>query len=829
MGGAGDAGRAPPVESCGRFRYLAPLPPLGGCSPPVTATLPKKRRLAMLARLLGTLTAPPLPRTLPAFEASALPNAAGRIELLRDANGVSHVYADDERDLYRAAGWLQAADRFFFLDVIRHLGAGRLCALLGDFRIPAGVEGFGGARLADLDGFVRPLDFEAQSRADYTRCTPRAAALLDAFADGVNAALTALGGVYPPEYLFTGPLRPWHPADALLNGRACAFVVSLTGFENERTFDALRGALGDAVARRLYPDAPWQHVPDSYRAGGGDQDAPEPPIPALATGSNNWAVSGARSRSGKPVVANDPHVPFMPLPTFWHHLHLEGPNHHVQGGMFPGFPAFGFGHNGAMAWGCTTGFRDAFDVYRVHRLADDPTRYRTPAGSGAIRKHRETLPARFGRQVTLEWESCAHGVLYPGWHHHDGVPLAVRAVEPDLAALFEGYLGIAAARTVDAHRAALAQCHDGPFDFNLVYGHVDGSIGWELFGRAAQRPADGLFVRDAHDAAAQWAGWVPFEAMPKQRDPARGFVATANARTDAQCDAVFTTTHCEPRYRTARIEERLAARTDHDADSFAALQADVTGSYAPALRDALVAAIGPIAGNPVAARARAVLGAWDGSFASDSAGAALYALVQHDLPRRLFVPLIGPTLGPRYAGGRRAMPRLHALLLDPADPLRADLEAAAGCAIADLVRASFFAVVQRLAAQQGPDPTAWRWGRVQRVRLATPLALLPGIGRRFVALDADFPGDEYTVNPARAVVLRGIHYAFVGATSRFICDLATPEEALFAHSAGPSADARSSFFRTGADAWARFAYFRSALWPTPAEVPDVVERAVIQP
>lgn len=774
----------------------------------------------MLARLLGR---PGTGRTFPALSRANLPPLRGPLRILRDANGATHVYADDERDRYAAAGWLQAADRFFFLDVIRHLGAGRLCALLGNLKAPRGLGLGAGGRIADLDQFVRPLGFEAQSRADVTRLTPRAAALLDAFADGVNAALHAMRGVYPPEYLLTSPPRAWQPADCLLTGRACAFVVSLTGFENERVFDAVRGARGDELARRLFPEANWDAAPTSYRVGAGDE-TPEAPLGASAIGSNNWAVASARSASGHPVVANDPHVPFVPLPTFWHHLHLHGPDYRVQGGMFPGFPGFGFGHNGALAWGCTTGFRDAYDVYRIHRLPEDPSRYRTERGSGAITKHRETLPARFGRSVTLEWESCEHGIIYPGWHHHDGTPLAVRVVPSDLAALFEGYLALAEAQTVEAFRAGLARCNDGPFDFNLVYGHRDGTIAWELFGRAPRRRAEGLFVRDADDPAGQWDGPIPFEEMPKERDPARGFVATANSETDpAQCASVFTPTHCEPRYRTDQIAARLAARRDHDAASFAAIQRDVRADYAPALRDAMIAAIGPVAGNDVAARALAVLRAWDGSFASESAGGAIFALLHQDLPFRFFVPLLGDTLGPRFAHGRRAMPRLHRLLRDADDPLRADIARAAGRPVETLIREAFFAVVARLATTQGADPVRWRWGAVQRVWLGTPLGLLPIVGRRFVALEADFPGDEYTINPSRSIPIRGRHYAFVGATSRFICDLATPDEALFAHSAGPSADFHSPLFRAGAEAWQRFEYFRSALWE-PDQVPNVIER-----
>ena len=791
------------------------------------ASFPAKRRGAMLARLLATLTTPPQPHTFPAFSAAHLPPPHGRLELIRDRNGVLHLYAEQEPDLYAALGFAQAADRFFFLDVIRHLGAGRLAALIGNLRAPRRRALVGGRRVAEIDGFIRPFGFEAQSRADFTRLSPRAGALLESFAAGVNAGLRAMRGCYPPEYLLAGPVRPWHPADCLLAGQTCGFVVSLTAFENELTFDAARGALGDDGARRLYPDAPWEHVPTSY-APRGDVAEPEVPVQVPGGGSNNWAVASSRSSSGAPLVANDPHVPLVPLPTFWHHVHLDCPAYRVQGGVLPGCPVFGFGHNGALAWGCTTGFRDGFDLYRIHRLPDEPARYRTVRGSGAITKHREELPARLGRRIAVEWESCEHGVLYPGWRHHDGVELAVRAVPSDLAHYFEGYLALAAACTVEDHRTALALINDGPFDFNHVYGHRDGAIGWELFGRLPRRRGDGLFVRDAHDPDAQWEGWVPFDAMPKRRDPPDGFVASANSTTDPDTHVIaFTVTHCEPRYRTARIEAVLRASSTHSLDTFAALQRDVVADYAPALRDALVRMIGAITGNQIAAAALDCFRTWDGGFPADSCGALLFALLQQDLPRRCFVPLLGPRLGLRYANGRRAMPRLHRMLLDSNDPLRADIERAVRRPLGDLVREAFFAAVSRSAAAQGVDPSRWRWGELQRVRLGTALSLLPVLGRRFVALDDEFPGDEYTVSPARAVPFRGKLYAIVGATSRFICDLSRPEEALFAHSTGPSADPHTAFFANLSGPWQRFEYFHSALWK-PDDVPNVIERVRLE-
>jgi acyl-homoserine lactone acylase PvdQ len=153
----------------------------------------------------------------------------------------------------------------------------------------------------------------------------------------------------------------------------------------------------------------------------------------VAAGSNNWAVSaalsaqrpsGRRQRSARAVPS---------APDLLASLHLHGPDYRVQGGMFR-VSRVRLRPQRRARLGLHDGLRDAIDVYRIHRLPDDPTRYRTERGSGAITKQREELPARFGRTVTLEWETCDHGILYPDWHHHDGTPLAVRLVPSDLAA-----------------------------------------------------------------------------------------------------------------------------------------------------------------------------------------------------------------------------------------------------------------------------------------------------------------------------------------------------------------------------------------------------------
>lgn len=798
--------------------------------------LPRKRRLAMAARVARGLARGARPETFPALTRENLPATRGRLEILRDARGIPHLYAEHEADLYAGLGFLQGADRFVLLDVLRHLGAGRMAELVGNFRAPKGNEMFGGKSVRDLDAFVRPLGFERQCERDAGRLSERGRGCLEAYAAGVNAALRAMRGVYPIEYLLLGAVRPWTAADTLLAGRTCSFTVALSPLDVELAFDAVRAHLGDEGCRRFFPEAPWEHAP--ALAARGDGVEAELPIHLPASGSNNWAVSGARSASGAPLFAGDPHVPLLPLPTFWYHAHLECREYRIQGGLMLGCPIFGFGHNGHLAWSVTTAYRDAWDLYRVHRLPGDSSRYRTPDGSAAITRHSDAHRSRFGKETSIAWESCEHGILYPGWQHDDGVDLALRLAPYDMAEWFDGYLDLAASSTPAEHQVALARINEGPFDFNHIYAHRAGHIAWEPFGRLPRRAGDGLFARDAHDPAAQWHGFLPFAENPKIVNPERGWVASANSISDPATQHLSTSrVHVEPLHRQKRIEAFLAADERHTVETFMRLQSDVGSDYGVPLRDAILRLLGEGDGGDAGTvggaspasleeRARAVFARWDGAFDIGSSGAPIYAFFLRDLARRALSPLLGERAGRRYLGTRRGMPRVQRLLLDPADPLRPDVERAAGATLAQLTHRSFAAAVERLARNYGDEPAMWRWGEVQRIRLSTLLGEIPGLGRWFRLLDAPFPGDSYTVSPAVSPPIGDHPRPFVGATSRFICDLARPDEAWFAHSSGPSGDPTTTYFAAGTEEWYRFRYFRAALWSA-EEVPDVVERIVV--
>lgn len=790
-------------------------------------TLAGLARITGMGRWLNLLLGGHSTRYRPLFDATWLSHLHGRLEVVRDVNGVAHLYAQEESDLYVALGFLQASERGLHLDFLRHLGRGQLSAWIAGVRFPDALGFLPGFSLADIDRFVRPLGFVGEARRDMEHLSERARQCLQAYAQGVNDAWRA--GMRSPEQLLLAAAAPWTPEDCLLAARACALVIALLPLENELVFDSVRAAVGDELAQVLYPDAPWQQRPplqvDGPLAGA------EVPLDPLSMGSNNWAVSGARSSSGKPLLANDPHVPLLPAPTFWHHVHLHCPRYNVQGGMYPGFPAFGFGHNADQAWGITTAFRDAWDLFRIERLPGAPSRYRSVEGAGTLHVCTEPLNPRFGRAAQIEWEQCEHGILYPGWKHADGADLALRYAGCDHAAHFEGHLALMSASTPEEMDAALARINEGPFDFNIVHAHREGRIGWHVVGRLPRRSCgDGLFVRNAHDPAAQWSGYLAFAENPHQINPPCGFVATANSVTDpTQFERIATSVHCEVDYRQRRIEQWLASSNRHTVADMQAMQTDIDSDFARPLRDALCDMLAPYAqATPLQRDALQALRDWDGRFDVASVGATVFSLLRRSLPRIVFGKLLPDNVLRRFAHGQRAIPRLDQVLRDVADPLCAVLLDKTGYGLPHWVGVGFERTVQRLARHYGDSVPRWRWGRVQKVRIAGLLAdLVPGAAP-FVALESEFPGEPNTLSPAVSMKagtcgLRAIN----GASSRFVCDLSRPTEAWFAHSSGPSFDPETPYYRRLSEQWVQFRWFRSALWTADA-VPDVIERVIVR-
>ncbi|WP_336037014.1 penicillin acylase family protein [Halobacterium yunchengense] len=565
----------------------------------------------------------------------------GPATLRYDGRRVPHVSADDDRALYHAVGYAHGTDRLFQLDLQRRLLRGRLAAVVGEAAL-------------DSDEFHVRMDFASAADANWTALqsrNPELADVLEAYADGVNAARR--GQRLPPEFeLLDYEPAAWTPADTLLLQLQISWT--LTGsFETLRRA-RLRDALGDAYEelfpRRYDHDSPVLRgdTGSAGDAGAGaaaaDAAVPERGLTDWLTsfespegvGSNSWVVSGEHTASGDPVVANDPHLSLL-APPVWYQQHLDGPGYRVRGVTFPGVPFVVIGENHAGAWGFTNVGADVLDVYAYDV---DGERYRYEGEWRDFETDEHTIEVADGEDVTVTTRKTVHG------------PLLERSAAVDGASddrVGVAWTGLSATATTDAVYAmarsdGLEDFREAVRDFDLptqhvVYADRDGNTYYKTTGRIPVRRVDGEAVpgRRVFDGSAgegewdgytpygesTWEGFVPFDEKPGAVNPA--YVATANQRVVDDPEHYLAASYAAP-FRGERIYELLDAWTgdgDLTPADVRALQVDALDTrarrFVPRLLDAVDV---DAAGAPFDA-----LADWDYRMRTDSDGALAFAVV----------------------------------------------------------------------------------------------------------------------------------------------------------------------------------------------------------
>ncbi|MBL8805977.1 MAG: penicillin acylase family protein [Rhodospirillales bacterium] len=724
----------------------------------------------------------------------------GPVDIVRDAFGVPHVWAEDERDLWFTLGYLHAQDRLVQLEFTRLIGQGRLAEAVGPRALP-------------LDRLNRVLGLAREARRSYALAEPRARAQMDAYAAGANASLAARGALgWPVEFLWLGH-RPerWEGWHTLLWGELMGLTL------NAGWRDALvRARLGERLTPVLF-QALWPQ--DGGPLAAAPADAPLAKLAgtllealpvAQAGASNEWVVAGSRTASGKPILANDPHLN-LGSPGIWYLVRLEAPGALYAGATAPGAPALVLGHNGRVAWGFTTTNAGAADIYVERVDPQDAGRYLAPGGSRPFETREEILQVRGARPETLTVRATRHGAVI------SDVDALARAStgEGQVLALALPYM-FAPDRTAQAlmnvNRAknaaeAAAATRDwlGPVQ-NMVYADVSGTIGQRTVGAIPLRagaPSPLPYRGWAEDSG--WTGFVPFESMPAREDPADGRLLNANERIVGPEWPFHLGYGFDPTYRARRIAELLDSRAKQDTAFHAALQADALSLFA---REAIAAAASLA---PADLRARAELARlrqWDGRMDATHPEPLVFAAWMRELTRRTLEIAAGDMAGELM----RERPRL---VLDVLAGTSAWC-GAAGCA--QLAEHALVAAVEWIAARHGSDPAKWRWGSEHRAPFENPLyARLPFLGE-LLSPDVPTNGDYYTVSrgsgrmsdPARPFA--HVH----GAGFRAVYDLADLDASLFVAAPGQSGDPLSPHWGDMARFWAegrllRFARVRAEL------------------
>lgn len=664
------------------------------------------------------------------------------VRIVRDRTGTPHVYAETARDLFVGYGLALAQDRLWQIDYYRRRALGRLAEILGQSAVAS-------------DRRNRLLGFGLLADQEVAALSSEEAEALDGFAAGINAWIerVSMGSEWLPiefEILEYAPER-WAPRDTIALYRA--FFWQLTGrLENlaageaalrylgpERAADFLTVELADET---ILPATGARRLVGAGAGGGADGSG----------GSNNWAIAPSRSASGSAMLSSDPHLPYM-LPVGLYQVHLSGAGYDVAGAGYPGAPGIWFGHNDRCAWGITNLVASPRDLYveTLDRSEGDgcPSRYRDGDGWADVQIRTETIQVRGAAEETITVRSTARGPLVdeivplapePG-PNGEPTALSLRWTGHEVLGEVQALLDLNRARDWTSFRSALS--HWRLPVFNFVYADVDGHIGWQATGSIPIR-GDGDLTRGyrpANDPAHAWTGFIPFDALPRMEDPARGWVGTANnAPVDPAEQTVPLYGWWASGHRALRLRQVFgeAGRT-FSADDLRALHGDVTNLRA---KDVLPCLPSLLHDGDAGDRVLTLLAGWDGQMSTDSVAATVFEAFFECWHRRVLEAGF-PEEARGFLASLGAGAGLAQRLLTEGDPTGwfgggVDLTTVAEEAAAE--------ALAHLEARYGADPTGWRWGIVHSVSFRHPLDGRPGTEGLFATAPREVGGNGYVLN-----------------------------------------------------------------------------------
>ncbi|MDR7419838.1 MAG: penicillin acylase family protein [Armatimonadota bacterium] len=711
----------------------------------------------------------------------------GPVEIARDRWGIPHVSASSDDALFFGFGFVMAQDRLWQMDYLRRRAHGRLAEILG----PDGLS---------LDVVARTVGIPRIAREHVARLPRETLRLLEQFSDGVNAGIAHRRDRLPIEFaLLDYAPEPWSPLDSMailgefrwyLTGRL--FVIALPELakrtlQDETLYRAfLMAEAGDEpiVPPGSYAAARRTVEPFAASAGGSEQG-----------GSNNWAVTGARSVTGSPLLASDPHIAFGTTGC-WYEAGLSGGSFDVAGMAYVGVPAIVIGRNPRVAWGITNNICSQRDLYQERTDAGHPGCFLYDGAWEPAREIVEEIRVKGGETVRRVVRFSRNGPivdeLLPEPARHTG-PVAMRWMGAEPCDELTSALRANRAATAAEFREALREWRCPTWSF--VFADVDGHVGYQCVGRIPIRENWDRGYRPGWDPAHQWRACIPYDEMPAVFDPASGWVRSANNLTAPRDYPYPLSNTSSSGHRALRIRQMLQAQARFDVEDFQRMQLDTLSLRAVeargpllALLDAALAASDQAGGDPAAtARLRwaaDALRAWDCRMEPDAAGAAVFEVFfarwSHAVAGERFTEPAATAVAGAIGG--------LALSLLAADPggwfTRRSRVAAALDALRD--------TVETLVARCGPDPSAWTWGCVHRLTLRHVLSDRGDLGLLLDRGGVPVRGSGVTVcntgyDPN--------YMASIGANYRMIADLASTPPALWAiDAAGVSGDPGSPHY-----------------------------------
>ncbi len=718
----------------------------------------------------------------------------GPVLIRRDRFGIPCIEAQEDHDAWFGLGFCQGQDRAWQLEALLRVVRGTLAALVGADGVPVD-------RVARRIGWRRSAQSQLGVLGDSERT------VIEAFAAGVTqgAHLGAARRAHEFTLLRSTP-TPYEAADVLGISKLMAFVLS-SNWDVELARLAILSRDGPGALACVDPAyGEWAGLFSPEPAGAtaalhrlAEDIGALTSLTGMGGGSNNWVIAPARTASGLPIVASDPHLEPI-LPNHWYLAHVRTPRWALAGAALAGTPTFATAHNGDVAWGITAGLIDNTDLF-IEEVGPDGGSVRGPDGFIACPVRPEIIEVKGSGPLEESVLITPRGPIVGAALEMERWAISMSATWLE-ARPITGLFKAPEARTSAELRAAMD--HWPTLPLNLVFADTGGSIGWQLMGDAPRRRSGvGVLPLRGWDPGAGWEhDPVAFEELPGIADPVRGWFATANNKPQGHQGAWLGVDWADP-YRVERIGEVLDVRSDWDVAGVAALQTDLESLPWRKLRDVVLAT--PVSGPSL--RARSLLARWNGHVGPESPGAAVFELFLAEMARRVveakapqsarwalgagFGPLTKmSSFGYRYAGlvERR-------LIEQPAGWFEGGWPEEMAGALA--------AVTSHLLSEHGDDPAGWAWGRVRSATLHHPLGGRRPLDRVFNLGPWPCGGDPNTVSPAGSPPLEPDSSPQVLATLRMAVEVGEWDTTRFVLAGGQSGNPLSPHYDDLFEIWRR--------------------------
>ena len=782
-----------------------------------------------------------------------VPGLNAQVEVLRGQYGVPQIYADNAEDLFEAQGFVHAQDRFYEMDIRRHVTAGRLSELFG-------------ASQVQTDSFIRTMGWRRVAEQELGLLSANTRRYLDAYAAGVNAylqnrstadisveySLLAVQGLdYRPE--------SWTAIDSLAWLKAMAWQLG-SNVDDEVLRARMITRVGKERAAELQPEYPFEDFSpivgqgavrdqkfDPAAALGSSRPAPagsatselqaadaalrsvgraNAAIPDLlgdafrsAIGSNSWVVSGTRTASRKPILANDPHLTTS-IPSIFAQVGLHcrsvtpGCPFDVTGFSFAGLPGVVIGKNRQIAWGLTTSYADVQDLY-LEQVRGNTTK--VGEDWAPLQQRTEEIAVRGEQPRTITIRTSRHGPLLSdvapdvadaGLGGRDdvrgpfAVALAWTALTPGRT--MDSIFQLNTARNFGEFRAA-ARLLAAPSQ-NLVYADVEGNIGYQLPGALPLRgKGDGIRPAPGWDIDYDWQGTIPFEKLPYVSNPTSGIIVAANNQVVSDRYPYKIGSDYSYGWRSQEILDalrRLPALTVEDSTE---LQYDDTARFAAELVPALLKVKIP---DPWVVEGQRTLVGWDYSTPAESAAAAYFFVTVHHVLARTFRDEMPEDLWP--TSGDRWYAVLSELIRDPDNPWWDDVSTPQVEQRDQILVAAMTDARKQLTALISRDVAGWQWGKIHRITLRNQTLGNSGIS----VVENVFNRGDHPAGGAGAVVDAMafddlVDYDVVsGPTMRMTVDLGDPDRSVWVNQSGASGHAYAPNYDDQTELWVN-----QQVWP----------------